>query len=73
MHSLSGKGRSSAIMTGKGHEGSAMRGAAAATGWLGAFDYKGSGMKRAGVAGARAGMVGLGMKAAGAGLGWLFD
>ena len=73
MRSLSPEGRSSAIMRGRGYQGSAMRGVAAATGWLGAFDYAGGGMKRAGVAGARAGMVGLGMKAAGAGLGWLFD
>ncbi len=49
------------------------RGAASsATGWLGAFDYAGQNWKRAGVAGARAGMVGLAAKGAYEGLGWLF-
>ena len=73
MNNVGARIRSQSILGGEGMSGGMQRGAAAATGWLGAFDYAGQSMKRAGVAGARAGMVGLGMKAAGAGLGWLFD
>ncbi len=61
------------MRTGKDMTSGALRQAGGAVGWLGAFDQAGKGWGRAGAIATRAGMVGVGMKAAGAGLDWLFD
>ena len=65
--------RAQSITGGEGMWADTKRAGASAVGWLGAFDRAGEGWGRAAAMGTRAGMVGLGLGAANAGLGWVFD
>jgi hypothetical protein len=61
------------ITGGEGMWADTKRAGATAVGWMGAFEHAGDGWNRAKAIGTRAGMVGLGLGAANAGLGWVFD